>query len=570
MSGSTSGMTRWVAALAVAVAMAGLPGCSSTQSPADADGSGTHTGHDKQDAAAGKSSAAPSTGHAGHSADPNANAAAPVSVPLRRGERFATLGVPGDGYRPAAPDGAQDDYRCFLLDPKLTARTFVTGAEVLPGPAGLVHHAILFRAEPDQIAAAERADAASPGTGWTCFGGTGLAEGASPVGSLDAAPWLSAWAPGGGENVFRGRTGALLPAGSRIVLQVHYSLRAGSGVDDTSVRLRLTPGTADLRPLETMLLVAPVELPCAPGEKGTLCDRETAVLDLMSRFGEGSGRTVSGLQLLCDGDLLAPRAGPTQHCDRRVNSPGVVRAVAGHMHLLGRSISVELNPGTDRARTLLNRPVWDFDNQRATPLKRPAKVRPGDTLRVTCTHDAALRGMLPALDGEPRYVTWGEGTSDEMCRASSCTRGTRVVGMWPRIAGLRALELGTPGEMRGRLNALVLEGRKRGTAGLLADYAREGEQLEQVGERLALVGEDGDPAGTVEVTAVDLVRFADVPWDFAASEGEGDASVEEWRDGHRQFWAGQGVEVDDDTTVVCLSFRLVEDFRLDEDTASTS
>ena len=58
----------------------------------------------------------------------------------------------------------------------------------------------------------------------------------------------------------------------------------------------------------------------------------------------------------------------------------------------------------------------DFDDQAATPLDRPVRVRAGDTLRVTCTHDAALRSMIPELAGEqPRWVTWGEGTSDEMC-----------------------------------------------------------------------------------------------------------------------------------------------------------
>ena len=165
-----------------------------------------------------------------------------------------------------------------------------------------------------------------------------------------------------------------------------------------------------------MLLVAPVELPCAKGETGSLCDRETAVLDLMQRFGAGSGATVAGLQLLCDGDVVKPRAGPTQRCDRRVSSPMVVRAAAGHMHLLGRSIKIELNPGTPRARTLLNRAVWDFDNQRATPLPKQVRVARGDVLRVTCTHDAGLRQLIPELEDEqPRYVTWGEGTSDEMC-----------------------------------------------------------------------------------------------------------------------------------------------------------
>ena len=165
-----------------------------------------------------------------------------------------------------------------------------------------------------------------------------------------------------------------------------------------------------------MLLAAPVELPCTPQESGRLCDRNRALIDLSARFGQQAGATVAGLQLLCGGSLVDPRAGPTQHCDRTASRHMVVRAVAGHMHLLGRSISVTLNPGAPDQRTLLDRKVWDFDNQRATPLQHPVTVRPGDTLRVTCTHDAALRGQLPQLAGRPaRYVMWGEGTSDEMC-----------------------------------------------------------------------------------------------------------------------------------------------------------
>ena len=203
------------------------------------------------------------------------------------------------------------------------------------------------------------------------------------------------------------------------MLQVHYNLRAidkADGPDDTEVRLRLAPGSAHLASLHTRLLVAPIELPCTPQESGRLCDRGVALLDLSARFGAQAGSTVAGLQLLCGGNLVTPHVGPRQHCDRVASRRMVVRAVAGHMHLLGRSISVTLNPGRAGQRTLLDRTVWDFDNQRAVALKHPVTVRPGDTLRVTCTHDASLRGMLPELAGEPpRYVMWGEGTSDEMC-----------------------------------------------------------------------------------------------------------------------------------------------------------
>jgi Copper type II ascorbate-dependent monooxygenase, C-terminal domain len=353
--------------------------------------------------------------HSGH-----ASATRVATAPLRAGERFVNVSLPGGPYSPSAPDGGTDDYRCFLVDPHLTSDTFVTGAEVIPGQPAIVHHAILFRVEPSQVAAAKAHDAVTPGRGWTCFGNSAVPDGgASAVNALDSAPWLAAWAPGSGESVFSRGTGIRLAAGSQIVLQVHYNLLAidqATGPDDTQVRLRVAPGTAPLQALHTMLLAAPVELPCTPQESGRLCDRATALVDLQSRFGLQAGATVAGLQLLCGGSLVAPRAGPTQHCDRMATRRMVVRAVAGHMHLLGRSISVTLNPGAADQQTLLDRKVWDFDNQRATALPHPVTVQPGDTLRVTCTHDAALRSLLPSLAGRPaRYVMWGEGTSDEMC-----------------------------------------------------------------------------------------------------------------------------------------------------------
>jgi hypothetical protein len=360
---------------------------------------------------------APGTGPHSHGRITATPLARPAAVPLRNGERSVTLRLPGGPYRPAGPNGGLDDYRCFLLDPKLGRDVYVTGSDVLPGNPAMVHHAILFAVPPGEVEAAEAHDEASPGPGWTCFGGSALPNRTgSAARALDSAPWLAGWAPGSGETVFRQRTGKRLPAGSRIVLQLHYNLREGHAPDDTAVRLRLMPGSADMRALQTMLLVAPVELPCTPEESGPLCDRSQSLLDLVRRFGPEAGRTVSGLQLLCGGSFVDPAAGRTQSCDRRAPDDMVVRAVAGHMHLLGKSIRVELDPGTAGARTLLDREVWDFDNQKATPLQRPVRVRSGDALRVTCTHDAQLRSLVPELaDEAPRYVTWGEGTSDEMC-----------------------------------------------------------------------------------------------------------------------------------------------------------
>ena len=46
-------------------------------------------------------------------------------------------------YTPAAPNGGTDDYRCFLLDPRIAGDTFVTGFDIVPGQPAEVHHVIL-------------------------------------------------------------------------------------------------------------------------------------------------------------------------------------------------------------------------------------------------------------------------------------------------------------------------------------------------------------------------------------------------------------------------------------------
>jgi len=333
---------------------------------------------------------------------------APVSSkPLRPGERRVEVRMP-KAYTPSPPTGVgTDDYRCFLLDPKVTQDSFVTGFDIKPGNPKVVHHVILFRVPPDRVAEAKAKDADTPGQGWTCFGTSGLGNDRS----IDDAPWLGAWAPGGSEQLYGKGLGEQFQAGSRIVMQVHYNLRAGVEPDTSAAELRLTSDPRT-KALETLLMPAPVELPCRPGHTSNkLCDREASVADVKARFGDGPGSVANLLHLLCG---TSP-AGPTQSCTRTIQSPETIRGVAGHMHLLGRSIKIEVNPGTPRARTVLNIKVWDFDNQGSVPTP-PIHLENGDTVRVTCTHSQALRDALPALKGVPdKYVVWGDGTTDEMC-----------------------------------------------------------------------------------------------------------------------------------------------------------
>ena len=128
---------------------------------------------------------------------------------------------------------------------------------------------------------------------------------------------------------------------------------------------------------------------------------------------------------------------------------------------------------------------------------------------------------------------------------------------FPIVDGLRTLEIGTPGVMRQRLNRLILDGHKRATAGLLVEYVKENEELESPGDLLALVDDHSRRVTTVVVQEVETVPFIEVPWSFAQAEGEGDESLEEWREGHRRFWADDGETIDDHTPVVLIWFEVV-------------
>lgn len=146
-----------------------------------------------------------------------------------------------------------------------------------------------------------------------------------------------------------------------------------------------------------------------------------------------------------------------------------------------------------------------------------------------------------------------DGVADQGVTASSYDQE-----VWPRVDGLRAFGLGTSGEMRDRLNALVLAGEKTATAGLWTyDYESGTEALEEVGEHQVMLDSRGERFAVVEITRVERHRFAAVPWEFASSEGEGFVSIADWRHGHRTFYAEQGLSVSDDDEVVCVWFRVL-------------
>jgi hypothetical protein len=332
-------------------------------------------------------------------------------------------------YLPHAAVGGLDDYHCFLLEPRLTRDMFVTSAVIKPQQGAIVHHVILFEAAGENAREARQLNARSGGNGWTCFGGPGLTEthpdaSAASSDRLGAPQWISAWVPGHTNNDTPSGTGVLLHAGSAVVMQVHYNLIHPPKRDRSRAVLRLVPADLSrLTPLDTMLIPAPVELPCPRGVQSELCSRSFAVSEEARKYGYTAALIPSGLLYLCGKTLADYPSNPASvsslatSCDRRVNRPIRIYGVAGHMHLRGVDIRVDLNPGSPSARTLLHIPHWDFHWQDAYYLAQPVDANAGDTVRVTCRFNNSA-GRQPVVNGKrlkPRYVLWGEGTTDEMC-----------------------------------------------------------------------------------------------------------------------------------------------------------
>lgn len=107
----------------------------------------------------------------------------------------------------------------------------------------------------------------------------------------------------------------------------------------------------------------------------------------------------------------------------------------------------------------------------------------------------------------------------------------------------------------------MLHGNKRATAGLLSEYASESEPVEHPGEILAMLDNAGVHVGTLEVTKVNVLRFADVPDEFALAEAEGDVTASDFRESHLAYWTKLGEVITDDTQIVTVYFNLLPEVR---------
>jgi hypothetical protein len=336
---------------------------------------------------------------------------------------ITTLSLKMDkAYKPHAPAGATDDYHCTLLNPHVKQNSYVISSQFFPGSRE-DHHAILFLVPPALAATAERDNADTNGNGWTCFGEAPLPN--TSLAQISNTPWLSAWAPGHGLDVLPKGTGIRLPAGSLVIMQVHFNLLVGDKPVKNSLVLHTVPATTPLLPLNLDLMPAPPDIPCPAGVTGPLCNRAASLANLGKRFGASAVGFVNTLESICGRNAANPPEGDSTSCNWPVYRSGYIVRVGAHMHLTGVSFKMVLNPGTPEAKTILNVPDYNFDYQKGYNLKTPVAVKPGDEVQVSCTYNPKLAQELPLLRKvPPHFTTWGDGSSDEMCLGLMFTSST--------------------------------------------------------------------------------------------------------------------------------------------------
>ncbi len=120
---------------------------------------------------------------------------------------------------------------------------------------------------------------------------------------------------------------------------------------------------------------------------------------------------------------------------------------------------------------------------------------------------------------------------------------------------------GNSPEMATELAALVLSGKKCATASLAKTNELEPDKA-PIDDGYSVVTDfDGHPIGVIRTTEIRHLPFSQVDAEFASDEGEGDQSLEYWRDVHWSYFTKEATEhgfhFDENSVVCCERFELL-------------
>ncbi|HVR41099.1 MAG TPA: ascorbate-dependent monooxygenase [Thermoanaerobaculia bacterium] len=261
-----------------------------------------------------------------------------------------------------APAGT-DTYRCFTIPSSLVADQYVSAVDTHPGDRETVHHVLTFI---DTSGESAKLDEAEPGPGYTCFGGPGFNNPGT----------LGGWAPGAPPLQLPSGIAMELPANSRVVMQVHYHPHHGTPEPDQT---ELGIYFSKEKPKKLMRIIPLIN------QSFTIPPND------------------ANYKVTAQWPILTPVA---MH----------LWLIAPHMHLLGRTMRVEMTPPGGPAQCLIDIGDWDFHWQGAYRYREAVAIPALSKLSLVAYYDNSSGNPRNPND-PPKAVSWGEQTTDEMCIA---------------------------------------------------------------------------------------------------------------------------------------------------------
>jgi hypothetical protein len=256
-----------------------------------------------------------------------------------------TVGKPDVVFRMAedfkVPASGVLPYKEFTVDPGFKEDVWVQAAECRPGNRAVVHHVLVYVETPGKPRFAP--------------------DGTSMV--------LVGWAPGDMPALYKPGIAKCVPAGSKLVFEVHYTPTGREEIDRCSVGLVFAKKPPD-NPVDTNIL-ADLKLRVPAGAKAY-------------------ERTVT-YTFAEDAQLLS---------------------LMPHMHLRGINARYVATYPDGKTETLLSVPDYDFGWQSVYRFAKPVEIPKGTTVTFTGRWDNSADN--PRNPDAKKDVTWGLQTWDEM------------------------------------------------------------------------------------------------------------------------------------------------------------
>jgi peroxiredoxin len=241
------------------------------------------------------------------------------------------------------PARGEVKYQYFIVDPGFKEDKWVQKAECRPGNRAVVHHIIV---------------GIVPGTG----------RGRSAAG-LDS-DWLTATAPGARPLLLDDGMAKLIPAGSKIVFQMHYTPNGTAQEDRSCVGF---------------VFADPKKV------KREVATQKASTQRFVIPPGDGNHKV---------------------EADFRFSKDSLMLAMFPHMHLRGKAFRYEAIYPDGKTEMLLDVPRYDFAWQHAYAFEEPKKMPAGTRIHCTAWFDNSEENLA---NPDPKArVRWGDQTWEEM------------------------------------------------------------------------------------------------------------------------------------------------------------